>query len=95
MKSIKVTIAGKSYPLKVEEENVQQMERLASEIDGRFREFKQALSTQPDFTAMVMTCLSYAEEAQHSRVQELNEGEAADWVSELLNRLDNLIQETK
>lgn len=95
MKSIKVNIAGKQYPLRVEEENVQQMERLASEIDARFREFKQALSTQPDFTAMVMTCLSYAEEAQHNQAQSLDENETMGWVPELLERLDNLIQETK
>lgn len=62
MKAIKVTIGGKTYPLKVEEADEQMMIEISRMVDDRLKNFRSALSFQPEATSLVMTCLSIAEE---------------------------------
>lgn len=69
MKSIKVEILGKQYPLKVEDDEVESMQKIASFVDDRFRTFKQDLAKQPDTTAMALASLSIAEELFEERMK--------------------------
>jgi cell division protein ZapA len=62
MKSIKVTILGKQYPLKINEGDEELMFRIADYVDRRFQEFRKALINQSESTIMVLACLSIAEE---------------------------------
>ncbi len=62
MKSIKVSILGRQYPLKVEDDNEQMMHEIAQFVDDRFREYKKHLSSQNETTILVLSCLSIAEE---------------------------------
>jgi cell division protein ZapA len=62
MNSIRVTILGKSYPLKVLEGEEELMEQIAEYVDNRFQLFKKELSTHPEQTIMVLASLSIAEE---------------------------------
>ncbi|MFN1833737.1 cell division protein ZapA [Balneola sp. MJW-20] len=62
MKSIKVNILGRQYPLKVEESEEEAMIRICKYVDDRFQEYRQQLVKQPESTVMVLAALSIAEE---------------------------------
>ena len=62
MKSIKVSILGKQYPLKINEGDEEMMYRIAEYVDKRFYDFRKALLNQSESTIMVLACLSIAEE---------------------------------
>lgn len=62
MNSIKVTILGKQYPLRVQEGEEDQMAEIAAYVDERFRLFKRELANQSEHTIMVLASLSIAEE---------------------------------
>jgi cell division protein ZapA len=75
MKSIKVSILGKQYPLKVEESEEKTMKRIAQYVDEKFQQYKKELNKQPDSTVMTLAALSIAEELfeERKRNRELNE----------------------
>ncbi|MEN9839611.1 MAG: hypothetical protein RL177_1090 [Bacteroidota bacterium] len=62
MKSIKVTILGKQYPLRVEDNDEELMHQIAQYVDDRFRVFRDELSNQQESTVLVLASLSIAEE---------------------------------
>lgn len=62
MKSIKVTILGKPYPLRVEDDDEELMHQIAQFVDDRFRVFRDELANQTETTVLVLACLSIAEE---------------------------------
>jgi cell division protein ZapA len=62
MISIKVTILGKQYPLKVAESEVENMEKIARFVDEKFKLYRRELNKQPESTIMVLAALSIAEE---------------------------------
>ena len=67
MKSIKVNILGKQYPLRVKDSEVDSMVRIAEYVDDKFRQYKAELNKQPETTVMVLACLSIAEELFEER----------------------------
>ncbi len=67
MESIKVTILGKQYPLKVVESEIENMEQIARFVDEKFRLYKRELNKQPETTVMVLAALSIAEELFETR----------------------------
>lgn len=77
MKSIKITILGKQYPLKVEDSEVEAMIRISQYVDEKFKQYKKELSKQPETTVMVLAALSIAEELfeERRRNRELNQQE--------------------
>ena len=96
MKSIKITILGKQYPLKVEESEEEAMKRIAGYVDYKFRQYKKELNKQPDTTIMTLAALSIAEELfeERKRNRELNQQE--DKVLQNVNEsLENFIEEIR
>jgi cell division protein ZapA len=67
MKSIKVTILERKYPLRVEESQEETTRQIARYVDDKFRQFKAELSKQPEATVMVLSALSIAEELFEER----------------------------
>jgi cell division protein ZapA len=76
VKSIKVTILGKQYPIKVEDDEVETMERIARFVDKRFSEFKKDLKQQPDPVVMALASLSIAEELFEERRKQNEQAKA-------------------
>lgn len=62
MKSIKVTILGKQYPLRVDDNDEELMHQIAQYVDDRFQVFRDELSNQQETTVLVLASLSIAEE---------------------------------
>lgn len=92
MKSIKVTVLGRQYPLVVNPKDEKMMLDIASYVDKRFRSFKSELSNQTETTVMVLSCLSIAEEMFNAR-QSAGLSDA-DW-EEASGAIKRLISEIK
>ncbi len=67
MKSIKVSILGKQYPLKVEDHEEETMTQICKFVDQRFQTYRNQLVKQPESTVMVLAALSIAEELFEAR----------------------------
>ncbi|MCH8569350.1 MAG: cell division protein ZapA [Balneolales bacterium] len=67
MKSIKVTILGRQYPLKVQDGDEEAMYDIARFVDERFRLFKKQFASQSEATILVLGSLSIAEELFQAR----------------------------
>lgn len=95
MKSIKVSILGKQYPLKINEGDEEMMYQIAEYVDKRFYDFRKALLNQSESTIMVLACLSITEE-----LFLMNEGSEPDnsqnvkaFFSEINNSLREIVDD--
>lgn len=96
MKSIKITILGKQYPLKVEDSEEETMKRISQYVDEKFRQYKKELSKQPETTVMVLAALSIAEELFEERRHSRELSQQDDKVLEGVNKsLESLIEDIK
>ena len=91
MKSIKVTILGKQYPLKVEDSEEENMIRICNYVDERFKTYREQLVKQPESTVMSIAALSIAEELFEARNNsselEKNEHHTMERVNKSLEKL--------
>ncbi len=67
MKSIKVTIMGRQFPLKVDEADEEMMYGIADFVDQRIRTYKKELANQSESIILTLACLSIAEELFQDR----------------------------
>lgn len=94
MQSIKVTILGKQYPLKVAENEVENMQQIARFVDEKFRLYRRELNKQPESTIMVLAALSIAEELFEARRNVENSVDVENKVMESVNNsLEKLLEE--
>lgn len=90
MKSIKVSILGKQYPLRVDDRDEELMYEIAAFVDERFQVFRTELVGQPESTYMVLACLSVAEELFTERRSRGRDGDSI-LVSEANRRLRQIL----
>lgn len=96
MKSVKVTILGKQYPLKVEDSEVEAMMRISQYVDEKFRQYKKELNKQPDTTVMVLAALSIAEELFEERKRNRELSQQEDKVLQNVNKsLEKFVDEIR
>ena len=93
MQSIKVTILGKQYPLKVAEDEVENMQRIARFVDEKFRLYKHELSKQPETTIMVLAALSIAEELFDTRNRVGDGTREKELISQMNRSLEELLED--
>lgn len=96
MKSVKVTILGKQYPLKVNPDDEENIHRIAAYVDEKFRLYRRDLTKQPDSTVMVLAALSIAEELYEARrkFSESSGSENRVW-TDINESLEGLLREIK
>lgn len=85
MKSIKVTVLGKQYPLKINDGDEALMHQIASFVDKRFRDFKEALANQSENTIMTLAALSIAEELFLEMDKKAQSGHNSEEVMNVVN----------
>ena len=94
MQSIKITILGKQYPLKVEDSEVDTMMRISQYVDEKFRQYKKELHKQPETTVMVLAALSIAEELFEERKRNREHNQQDDKILQGVNQtLEKFIEE--
>ena len=89
MKSIKVSILGKQYPLKVEDHEEENMIRICKFVDERFQTYREQLVKQPESTVMTLAALSIAEELFEAR-QETSDASRNEEV--LMKRVNSTLE---
>ena len=96
MKSLKVSILGKQYPLMVEDHEEENMLNICRYVDEKFQEYRQQLLKQPGSTVMVLAALSIAEELFELRNQ-LSETEKNEQVmmKRVNTRLEQLLEDIR
>lgn len=96
MRSIKVTILGKQYPLKVEDHEEETMVKICKFVDERFQNYRTQLVKQPESTVMVLAALSITEELFEARQNSSDLLKNEDVMMERVNSsLERLIEEIK
>lgn len=85
MKSIKVTILGRQYPIKVEDSEEETMKRIAEYVNDTFKQYKKALGNQSESTVLTMAALSIAEELFEERKHNREYGQQKEAVMEEVN----------
>lgn len=96
MKSIKVSILGKQYPLKVEDHEEEAMLRICRFVDERFKNYREQLVKQPESTVMTLAALSIAEELFEMRSTHSDMEDSEEVLMERVNHsLERLLQEIK
>lgn len=96
MRSIKITILGKQYPLKVEDHEEETMVTICKFVDERFQTYRTQLVKQPESTVMVLAALSIAEELFEARQNSSDLLKNEDVMMERVNTsLERLIEEIK
>tara|TARA_Y200000002_G_scaffold383155_1_gene403629 strand:+ start:8475 stop:8768 length:294 start_codon:yes stop_codon:yes gene_type:complete len=90
VKSIKVSILGKQYPLMVEDHEEENMLNICRYVDDKFQEYRHQLIKQPESTVMVLAALSIAEELFELR-QQLSESEKNETV--MMKRVNSKIEQ--
>lgn len=96
MKSLKVSILGKQYPLMIEDHEEENMLNICRYVDEKFQEYRQQLLKQPESTVMVLAALSIAEELFELRNQ-LSETEKNEQVmmKRVNTRLEQLLEDIR
>lgn len=95
MQSLKVSILGRQYPLKVEDTDVDMMTEIAGYVDDRLNTFKNELVNQPETTVLVLTCLSLAEELFLERRKNSQSDNIDDVYRYVTDKLDQVLSEIK
>ncbi len=95
MKSIKVTVLGKQYPLKIKEGDEDMMYQIAEYVDKRFHAFRKALPNQSESTIMVLASLSITEELffQNDEMKPIDERDPRSVFSEINESLREIVDD--
>ncbi len=88
LKSIRVHILGREYALRVEEDDESFTREMASFVNARMEQFRDAHPEQAELTTAVITALALAEEL-HTKDDEDqdDQNDEAEALNETLNRL--------
>lgn len=90
-KQISVIIAGRSYPLKIKENEEETIMSIADEVNRRIREYQEAYVNREKQDWIAMAILSYAIEKYQSE-KLMNDAKLMHRFNEVENFLDELIK---
>ena len=88
--SISVDIAGREYPLKVEEHEVEMVQTIVKDLNKKIRDFQRTYSSKDLQDCISMTLLTYVFEFEKVRKNGTLEG-AQDDFDKVENLLDKLL----
>lgn len=86
--SIKVNIAGRTYPLTIDREEEEMIRKAAKLVDESVRKFQQSYAVKDKQDLLAMTALNYATRALQDKPEPSGDGDdpSLDELSELLDR---------
>ncbi len=91
MKSIKITIAGRPYPLKVTEEEEEHVLRVVEEINEKLNELKSMYRSQEQQDYLAMTLLTYALERDKATLDDNLLSDVGSKADDILAMLDDAL----
>ncbi len=90
-KNIKVTIAGRSYPLKIKSHEEETIRRITKEMNEKINHFQITFSPKDKQDSIAMTLMTYAVELNRYKNQ-ASIKDADKELSEVEDLLDSLLQ---
>lgn len=91
MTSIRVTVLNEEYALRVDEQHVDFMQRVAAQVDARLRGLREQIVGKPDLTYAVIGALALAEELAAARADNARLRQAAERTELDLARLEESV----
>ncbi|TVR80378.1 MAG: cell division protein ZapA [Saprospirales bacterium] len=85
--SVSVTICGRTYPLRVEEGDVELMKSIAKEINEKIREFQSSYKNRDLQDLLTMTLLTYALDFHQSE----SDGQSIE-IKEIIHSINSDLQ---
>jgi cell division protein ZapA len=90
-KTIRITILGRTYPLRVDEADEAFTRRVAAMVDERARQVKQQAPGHPDLTHVVLTALSLGEAMLTAQERLVSVERIAEDAEALADRLESAL----
>jgi cell division protein ZapA len=90
--SIRVNVADRYYPLKVERENEEKIRKAARMINEKVLQYKQRYSDKDVQDFLAMASLQYVIKLTEDE-EKLNEDHFPDSIKELIKKIDNVLEE--
>ncbi len=87
-KSLKVHIAGRSYPLKVKESDAEFIKSIAEEVNEKIHSFQRSYANRDKQDCLSMALLTYAVDLHKAKLQSSNHN-----LNEKMMELDTLLDE--
>lgn len=84
---MQVMIAGRTYPIKVEEKDIPSIRRVVEEINNKVKDFQLTYINKDRQDCLAMTLLTYAVELQDVKVADTSK----DQINAKIDHLDKLI----
>ena len=89
LKSMQVMIAGRSYPLKVREQDMDSIRRVVEEINEKIKDFQLTYINKDKQDCLAMSLLTYAVELHKTK---LSDNTTPQQISRKVDHLENLIE---
>ena len=89
LKSMQVMIAGRSYPLKVKEQDMDSIRRVVEEINEKIKDFQLTYINKDKQDCLAMSLLTYAVELHKTK---LSDNTTPQQISRKVDHLENLIE---
>lgn len=90
--SIRVNVADRYYPLKVERENEEKIRKAARMINEKVLQYKQRYSDKDVQDFLAMASLQYVIKLNEDE-EKLSDNHFPDAVKELINKIDTVLEE--
>lgn len=92
LKSMHIMIGGRSYPLKVKEEDEDAIKEIAEKMNEKINDFQITYVNKDKQDCLAMTLLTYAVENHKLKNSESNTDKLGDRIDQLHNMLDNALK---
>ena len=90
--SIRVNVADRYYPLKVEREDEEKIRRAARLINEKVLQYKQRYTDKDVQDFLAMASLQYVIKLNEEE-EKLDKGDIPDTIKELINKIDEVLNE--
>lgn len=90
--SIRVNVADRYYPLKVERENEEKIRKAARMINEKILQYKQRYADKDVQDFLAMASLQYVIKLTEEE-EKLNDGQVPETIKELIGKIDAVLEE--
>lgn len=92
LKSMQVMIAGRTYPLKVKEQDMDAIKHVVEEINEKIKDFQLTYINKDKQDCLAMALLTYAVELHKVKLYETTPHQISRKVDHLENLIENILK---
>ncbi|PCJ83335.1 MAG: cell division protein ZapA [Flavobacteriales bacterium] len=93
--SIKVTIAGRTYPLTVKHEEEEKVRKAAKLIDKNISDLEDNYAVRDKQDLLAMAALEYANQVMEGKIHTTDDDEVVQQLDELEAKVDSYLEQVK